>query len=77
MIIPKAVNPILLASVRMDNLGKLPEIAAIYFILNDQGKVLYIEKTENIKHTWNSHDKKKIIRKHKGYKNNLLPGSFR
>ncbi len=61
MIIPKTVNPILLPSVRLDALGKLPEIAAIYFVLNDKEEVLYIGKTENIKQRWNSHDKKELL----------------
>lgn len=65
MIIPKRVNPTLLPSVRLDNLEKLPEIAAIYFVLNDFEEVLYIGKTENIKRRWNSDNKKELLERTK------------
>ncbi len=61
MIVPKVVKPTLLPSIRLDNLEKLPEIAAIYFVLNDKEEVLYIGKTENIKQKWNSDDKQELL----------------
>ncbi|KST68107.1 GIY-YIG nuclease family protein [Mastigocoleus testarum] len=62
MIVPKAVKPKLLPSIRLDNLEKLPEIAAIYFVLNDKEEVLYIGKTENIKQKWNSNAKQELLK---------------
>ena len=61
MIVPKAVKPTLLPSIRLDNLEKLPETAAIYFVLNDKEEVLYIGKTENIKQKWSSYGKQELL----------------
>ena len=62
MIVPKAVKPTLLPFIRLDNLEKLPEIAAIYFVLNDKEEVLYIGKTENIKQKWSSYGKQELLK---------------
>jgi putative transcriptional regulator len=41
----------------IEDLAKLPETPCVYLVVNSQGKVLYVGKSENLRKRWKSHYK--------------------
>ncbi|MDF5718576.1 MAG: GIY-YIG nuclease family protein [Rhizonema sp. NSF051] len=55
------INLLDLPSLPLSRLGELPEVKAIYFSFSDEGEVLYIGQTTNLKNRWVSHHRFKEL----------------
>ncbi|MEO1760854.1 MAG: helix-turn-helix domain-containing protein [Cyanobacteria bacterium J06629_18] len=49
------VNPLDLPSVPLIEKDRLPQLAAIYFVISENGKILYIGRSINLASRWNNH----------------------
>lgn len=49
------INPLDLPSVPLIEKDRLPQLAAIYFVISENGKILYIGRSINLASRWNNH----------------------
>ena len=52
---PESINVTALPYVLMDERGSLPNIPAVYFVLNNTGDILYIGRAKSLCFRWQSH----------------------
>ena len=50
-----SLNPLQLPSVSLANRKKLPTCSAIYFAIDENDRILYVGKTQNLVERWNNH----------------------
>lgn len=63
---PESVNPLNLPSVTLSDRQLLPEMPAIYFVIDQDGRVQYIGKSVNLANRWYVHHKSQDAHSLKG-----------
>lgn len=67
-IAPESINLSDLPSIPFESRSHLPKCAGIYIVLNEFSKVLYVERSINIRARWTSHHKRKELQALNGIK---------
>ncbi len=52
---PKDVNPLDLPSLPLESRRSLPDISALYFVLDEDDELLYIGRANNLVKRWRGH----------------------